>query len=233
MPLSPSPYTDHVLSPQGWICILVLNECIAVSLGELASRYPTSGGPSYWSFQVAPKYKTAAAFITGWVWLIGNWTITLRYGSSALAAIIVNLITGCSVNFGFASLLSSTISMYHGNFVMNSWQLLLVFYAVCILSFAICTFCNRWLPQVDTVCAAWTAISIVIILIALSVKADAGRHSASFSLSNYDTSFSGVYHRRHTAFRNKLILNSYLQAGAASHSSLVSCPPRTRFRRSA
>lgn len=63
----------------GWIVILVLNECIAVSLGELASRYPTSGGPSYWAFQVAPKYKVVAAYITGWIWLIGNWTITLRW----------------------------------------------------------------------------------------------------------------------------------------------------------
>jgi len=61
----------------GWIVILVLDECIALSLGELASRYPTSGGPSYWSFQVAPKYKTVLAYITGWIWLIGNWTITL------------------------------------------------------------------------------------------------------------------------------------------------------------
>lgn len=61
----------------GWIVILVLDECIALSLGELASRYPTSGGPSYWSFQVAPRYKTALAYITGWIWLIGNWTITL------------------------------------------------------------------------------------------------------------------------------------------------------------
>ncbi|KAK1083186.1 hypothetical protein LTR48_006454 [Friedmanniomyces endolithicus] len=82
----------------GWVIILVLDESIALSLGELASRYPTSGGPSYWdkhsstmasnrqiydvltltqSFQVAPKHKVALAYITGWVWLIGNWTITL------------------------------------------------------------------------------------------------------------------------------------------------------------
>lgn len=37
----------------GWLCILVLDECVALSLGELASRYPTSAGPYYWSFQIA------------------------------------------------------------------------------------------------------------------------------------------------------------------------------------
>lgn len=36
----------------GWIVILLLDECIALSLGEFASRYPTSGGPSYWSFRM-------------------------------------------------------------------------------------------------------------------------------------------------------------------------------------
>ena len=65
----------------GWIVANLLQECIALSLGELASRYPTSGGPSYWAFQVTGRDSkaTLAAFITGWVFLIGNWTITLRY----------------------------------------------------------------------------------------------------------------------------------------------------------
>ncbi|EHK99461.1 putative Uncharacterized amino-acid permease C15C4.04c [Glarea lozoyensis 74030] len=38
---------------------------------------------------------------------------------------------------------------------------------------------------------AWTAVSIFIILVALSAKADVGRHSASYTLGHYDTSLSG------------------------------------------
>ncbi|APA12576.1 hypothetical protein SS1G_03784 [Sclerotinia sclerotiorum 1980 UF-70] len=157
----------------GWIVVLVLDECVALSLSELASRYPTSAGPYYWSFQVAKRHKTILSFITGWVWLIGNWTITL------------------SVNFGFASLISATIAMYHPDFLASNWQLTLIFYSICLLTLTICTFGNRFLPMVDTICAAWTAISILIILIALSVSAKEGRHSASYSLGNYDTSFAG------------------------------------------
>jgi amino acid transporter len=157
----------------GWLVVLVLDECVALSLSELASRYPTSAGPYYWSFQIAKKHKTVLSFITGWIWLIGNWTITL------------------SVNFGFASLISATVAMYHPSFAANNWQLLLIFYAICLISFVICAFGNRFLPMVDTICAAWTALSILIILIALSVKARAGRHSASYALGHYDTSFSG------------------------------------------
>ena len=158
----------------GWIIILVLDECVAVSLSELASRYPTSAGPYYWSFQLAKEqHRTILSFITGWIWLIGNWTITL------------------SVNFGLASLISATAAMYHPDFAATSWQLLLIFYAILLISFVICTFGNRFLPMVDTICAAWTALSILIIMISLSVSAKAGRHSASYTLGHYDTSLSG------------------------------------------
>ncbi|KEF55425.1 uncharacterized protein A1O9_08175 [Exophiala aquamarina CBS 119918] len=157
----------------GWLMVLVLDECIALSLGELASKYPTSAGPYYWSFQLATRGKTVLSFITGWTWLIGNWTITL------------------SVNFGFASLILGCVAMYHPDWVAESWQLLLIFYAICLITFVIVAFGNKFLPIVDTICAGWTAISIIIILIALSVKADAGRHSAGYALGHYDQSFSG------------------------------------------
>ncbi|KAJ5281883.1 hypothetical protein N7478_007255 [Penicillium angulare] len=157
----------------GWIVVCLLDQCIAMSLAELASRYPTSAGPYYWSFQIARTSKTTISFINAWIWLIGNWTITL------------------SVNFGFASMLSATISMYHPDWSANNWQLLLIFYAVCLGSLIICTFANRYLPQVDIACATWTALTILVILIAISVKADVGRHSVSYTLSHYDKSFSG------------------------------------------
>jgi amino acid transporter len=32
----------------GWIVVMIVDECIAISLAELASRYPTSAGPYYW-----------------------------------------------------------------------------------------------------------------------------------------------------------------------------------------
>lgn len=157
----------------GWIVVCILDQCIAMSLAELASRYPTSAGPYYWSFQLAKSSKTTISFINAWIWVIGNWTITL------------------SVNFGFASMLSGVISMYHPDWSANSWQLLLIFYAVCLGSLIICTFANRYLPQVDTACATWTALTILVILIAVSVKADTGRHSVSWTLSHYDKSFAG------------------------------------------
>ncbi|KAK6827757.1 hypothetical protein PG987_011098 [Apiospora arundinis] len=158
----------------GWVMILIVDECIAVSLGELASRYPTSAGPYYWSFQVAsPRYRTLLSFITGWTWLVGNWTITL------------------SVNFGFASLLAAAVALYYPEYEWKPWHLLLIFYAICIITFFIVAFGNRFLPTVDTFCAAFTAITIFITLVCLSTKADSGRHSPADTLGYYDPTLSG------------------------------------------
>jgi amino acid transporter len=55
----------------------------------------------------------------------------------------------------------------------------------------VCAFGNRVLPYVDTVASVWNGLTILIVCIALSVVADAGRHSAGYALANYDKSFSG------------------------------------------
>lgn len=158
----------------GWLIVLVVDECIALSLGEFASRYPTSAGPYYWSFQLAsPRYRTVLSFVTGWAWLIGNWTITL------------------SVNFGFASLIAATVALYRPDFAPPPWQLLLIFYAVCGVTFCVVAYGNRVLPLVDTVCAVFTAISIVVTLVCLSVKAGVGRHSVRDTLVRFDVFSSG------------------------------------------
>ncbi|KAI0025928.1 amino acid transporter [Xylariomycetidae sp. FL0641] len=153
---------------------LAIAASIALSLSELASRYPTSAGPYYWSFQLAsPRWRRGLSFVTGWAWLVGNWTITL------------------SVNFGFASLAAAAASLGRPGLELEPWQLLLVFYALCLLTFVVVAFGNRFLPLVDTVCAAFTAGTILVVLVTLSVTADVGRHAAAYSLGHYDTSLSG------------------------------------------
>lgn len=160
----------------GWIVVSILDQCLFMSLAELASKFPTSAGPYYFTYQLLPAgggLRTLLSFVTGWTWLIGNWTICL------------------SVNFGFASLIAGTVTMYHGDWEATAWQLLLIFYAICIGVFLIVAFGNRILPYIDTIASGWNAITILIVCIALSAKADVGRHSASYALGHYDKSFSG------------------------------------------
>lgn len=128
-----------------------------------------------WSFQLLPhgRVRLIFCFITGWVWLIGNLTICL------------------SVNFGTASLIAGTATIYHPDWVAADWQLLLIFYAICIGTFFVVAFGNRILPQLDSVASVWNAITILLVCIGLSATGKVGRHTASEALAQYNKSFSG------------------------------------------
>lgn len=184
----------------GLLVVVLLDGCVAASLAELASRFPTSSGVYYWSYRLLtppahsagssdaaapaaaggtkPTYTSRAAaplsYVTGWFWLIGNWTIAL------------------SVNFGFASLVAATACIYQPAWASASaWQLLLIFYALCLATFLICALGDALLPYVDGVAAVWNLVTIIVVLIALAATAKAGRHTAAEGLGHYDPEFSG------------------------------------------
>ncbi|KAL4749614.1 hypothetical protein BDW72DRAFT_213962 [Aspergillus terricola var. indicus] len=159
----------------GLLVVCIPDGCIAVSLAELASRYPSSSGVYHWSYCLAKGRKSIRflSFITGWIWLIGHWTITL------------------SVNFGFASLLAATIAIFQPSFEIGAWQLVLVFYALCLVIFLICATGDRHLPLIDTLAAASTLLTCIMVAITLSATAKTGRHSASYGLSHSETGLSG------------------------------------------
>ncbi|KAJ5379404.1 Amino acid/polyamine transporter I [Penicillium cosmopolitanum] len=150
----------------GLLVVLVLDSCVVVSLSELASRYPTSSGVYHWSFRLLKSNKNRAfvSFVTGWIWLIGNWTISL------------------SVNFGIASLIVATVSIFYPDWTASSWQLLLIFYAICLVTFVICFFGDHLLPLIDTLSAACSVVTCIAFAITMAVLAKAGRHDAQTGL---------------------------------------------------
>lgn len=157
----------------GWVVCLVLQEFVGLSLAELSSAFPTSAGSHYATYRLAPQgCRRFAAYLTGWVVLVGNLTITL------------------SVTFGFASLLAACITIAKPEFAATNWQLLLIFYAILVATFAICLLGNRFLPFVDSFCAGYTLLVIFLVLIVLPSTADE-RHSASYTLGHFDSTLSG------------------------------------------
>ncbi|KAF4540714.1 Amino acid permease [Lasiodiplodia theobromae] len=128
----------------GFVVVTILSECIAISLAELASRFPTSAGPYYWCFQLSsPKYRTFTSFISGWIWVTGNWTLTL------------------SGHFGLTSFLCSTITLYDPTFSPTSWQILLILWAVLLTTFILTT-CGNKLFHYDTTLSGWGEFSFFI-----------------------------------------------------------------------
>jgi amino acid transporter len=88
----------------GWVLVSLISLSIAASLAEICAVYPTAGGVYYWSAMLANKeWAPLASWITGWLNLVGNWTVTL------------------SINFSGAQLVLSAISIFNEDFVANAW----------------------------------------------------------------------------------------------------------------
>jgi amino acid transporter len=163
----------------GWLAVSCIILCVAASLGEITSVYPTSGGVYYQTFMLAaPAYRKIASWICGWCFVVGNITITL------------------SVNFATALFYVACVNVFEsepgvGIFEGNTWQVYLIFLGVTLLCNVVCAFGNKWLPWLDTFAIFWTLGGVVAIVICVLAIAKNGRHSASYVFTTLDTSNSG------------------------------------------
>lgn len=127
----------------GWVGVSLIILCVAASLGEITSVYPTAGGVYYQTWMLsAPSYRKIVSWICGWSFVVGNITITL------------------AVNFGTALFLTACINVFEsvpatetepavGIFEGSAWQVYLIFLAITLLCNAISAFGNKWLPWLD------------------------------------------------------------------------------------
>ncbi|KAK3216545.1 hypothetical protein GRF29_1g110971 [Pseudopithomyces chartarum] len=126
----------------GWVLVSLISLSIAASLAEICAVYPTAGGVYYWSAMLSTrKYAPVASWVTGWLTLVGNWTVTL------------------SINFSGGQLILSAISLWDEDFVPNEWQTILMFWAVMGVCMAVNVFGARpsgWAFFVGLLQAAYT-----------------------------------------------------------------------------
>ncbi|RDW88186.1 putative GABA permease [Coleophoma cylindrospora] len=157
----------------GWIFVSIISLCIAASLAEICAVYPTAGGVYYWSAMLSTKkYAPIVSWVTGWLTLVGNWTVTL------------------SINFSGAQLILSAISLWNEDFVATQWQVVLMFWAVMAVAFAVNVFGAKHLDLLNKICIWWTSASVIIIVVTILVMAPE-RRSAKFVFSHFDASASG------------------------------------------
>ncbi|KAF8651062.1 hypothetical protein AX16_004925 [Volvariella volvacea WC 439] len=157
-----------------WVFVSVITQPLALSLSEICSKYPTSAGAYYWCFRLSsPRYRLIFSWITGWLVIVGVWTISL------------------SVNFGTAQLLIAAVGIFHPEWEATTWQTYLIFLAITFFSLIIGIFFGSLMPLIDILSAVWTLLGIIVTVVAISVKAAAGRHSAKYALGHFDPSASG------------------------------------------
>jgi amino acid transporter len=116
----------------------------------------------------------AASWITGWLTLVGNWTVT------------------CSINFSGGQLILSATTLWREDFMRNQYQTILVFWAVMVVRMLINIFGAKFLDLINKICIYWTSASVIIILVTLLSMTDRKR-SGTFVFGHYDALQSGWY----------------------------------------
>ncbi len=78
-------FSGPIINSVGWPLASVLTLCIAASMAEIASAYPTAGGLYFWSFRLGGK---TWAWSTAWLNMIGQLTATAGINIAAATYLI-------------------------------------------------------------------------------------------------------------------------------------------------
>ncbi|EWY79739.1 hypothetical protein FOYG_17134 [Fusarium oxysporum NRRL 32931] len=163
----------------GWLGVSMIIVCVAASLGEITSVYPTAGGVYYQAFMLAPAHwRRVASWICGWLYIVGNITITL------------------AVNFGTALFFVGCINVFEkdspegpvGVLAGDPYQVYLIFLGLTILCNLVSALGNKWLPWLDTAAIFWTFAGVIAIIVCVLAIAKNGRHDAKWVFTHFEAS---------------------------------------------
>src|ERR1041384_324813 len=77
-------FAGPIINSVGWPVVSLFTLCVAASMAELASAYPTAGGLYFWAFKLGGKKW---AWVTAWLNMIGQ--VTIIAGVNVAAAIYI------------------------------------------------------------------------------------------------------------------------------------------------
>ncbi|CAN9120181.1 unnamed protein product [Alternaria sp. RS040] len=152
----------------GLVTAGICNLCLAASLAEFLSAYPTAGGQYHWVAVITPrKWVPLASFITGWINVSGWLALTTSGGLLA------------------SQLISGLIALYHPDFTLHPWQVWLIYVAWTIIAFIINAFMNNLLPYVNRGAFIWSIGGFAIVCITVLACSSPEYASAEFVFTEF------------------------------------------------
>ncbi|KAL6713682.1 hypothetical protein ACLMJK_009147 [Lecanora helva] len=132
----------------GLVTAGVCNLCLAASLAEFLSAYPTAGGQYHWVAMISWKsWVPLLSWITGWI-NVSGWIALVASGGLLGSQLIVGI-----------------ISFMHANYNSQRWHQFLIYIVYNIVAFCLNAFGNHILPWVTKVAFTWSITGFVVISI--------------------------------------------------------------------
>ncbi|PGH27043.1 hypothetical protein AJ80_01228 [Polytolypa hystricis UAMH7299] len=134
----------------GWIIAMLFIQCIAMSMAELCSSMPTSGGLYYAAAVLAPPgYGPFAAWFTGW----SNW--------------IGQVMGAPSVNYSTAAMILAAASINSSTYVPTHYQTFLLTTLLMLMHAIISSMPTKWIAVFSSYGSIFNVIALIIVLITI------------------------------------------------------------------
>ncbi|KAL9038339.1 MAG: hypothetical protein Q9214_005316 [Letrouitia sp. 1 TL-2023] len=155
-----------ILIVYGIILIALISTCVGISLSELASAYPNSGGQYFWANELAPRqYANFASYLTGWFAWAGS-----IFTSASVALAVGSAGVGCW-------------QLSHPDFVIHPWHVFVGYQVINVFAFFFNCY-GKLLPAIGHVTLYTSLVSFFVILVTVPAKAPT-HQNAKFVFANF------------------------------------------------
>ncbi|KAI8539018.1 hypothetical protein RHMOL_Rhmol09G0148400 [Rhododendron molle] len=116
-------YGGPVVLVYGWLIAGAFTMFVGLSMAEICSSYPTSGGLYYWSATLAgPDWAPFASWITGWTNIAGQWALTtsVDFSLAQMIRVIILLSTGGNNGGGYSASKYEVIGIHGGILLLHA-----------------------------------------------------------------------------------------------------------------
>ncbi|WJX21318.1 Mitochondrial branched-chain amino acid (BCAA) aminotransferase [Trifolium repens] len=199
-------YGGPVSMQYGWFLASAFTMLVALSMAEICSAFPTSGGLYYWSAKLAgPKWSPFASWITGWFNIIGLWagTTSVDFSLAQLIQVIILLSTGGKNGGGYVASKYVVLAFHGGILLLHG---LINSLPISVLSF---------LGQLG---AIWNVLGVFVLMILIpSVAIE--RASTKFVFTHFNADNGNGINSRPYMFLLGLLMSQYTLTGydASAH----------------
>lgn len=190
----------------GWFVAGSFTMLVGLSMAEICSSYPTSGGLYYWSARLAgPAWAPFASWITGWFNIVGQWAVTtsVDFSLAQLIQVIILLSTGGKNGGGYEA----------SKYVVIGFHGALLFLHALLNSLPI-----SWLSFFGQLAAVWNVVGVFVLMLIIPLVAKE-RASAKFVFTHFNTDNGDGIHSGIYIFVLGLLMSQYTLTGydASAH----------------
>ncbi|XP_020571935.1 amino-acid permease BAT1 homolog [Phalaenopsis equestris] len=199
-------YGGPLAMTYGWFVAGGFTMMVGLSMAEICSSYPTSGGLYYWSARLSGvEWAPFASWMTGWFNIVGQWAVTT------------------SVDFSLAQLIQviillSTVGNNGGGYLASKYVVIAFHGGILLIHAIINSLSIRWLSFFGQLAAVWNVLGVFILMILIPCVASE-KASAKFVFTHFNTENDAGIHSKLYIFVLGLLMSQYTLTGydASAH----------------